>query len=962
MLDELRRWEEYVLNYWKDKGIYEKAKERAKGSLFRFLDGPPYPTGPIHIGTSWNKIMKDVILRFRRMMGYKVIDNPGYDMHGLPIEVQVEKKLGFRRKSDIMNFGVDKFIEECKKLAYANSEIQTRQFMRLGVWMNWSRTYYTAENSYVEGVWWAIKRMHELGRLYRGWKVLGWCARCQTVLAQHEYEYKIKTSPSLYFKVRLKDEEDTYIIVWTTTPWTIIGNMAIALNPVEDYVKVRVGHEVWILSKYQYEQGLLKELEVGEYRVLETIKGSQLDGVRYVHPLLEEVPVHKKLEEEYQRCHTVIMSEEYVRVEEGTGCLHVAPSFGPEDYDLGRRYSLPMLQFVDEEGKFMEEGGYFKGMITDEASREVLRILDEKGLLIKAGTIQHEYPHCWRCKTPLIFRLTRQWFFKVSDLRSLLVEEAKKTEWVPSWAKNMFLEWLNNIEDWCISRQRFWGTPLPIWVCEKCGDYLVVGSIEELEKLSGTSITDVHRPSIDMVTIRCRRCGGTMRRVPDVIDVWVDSGSATWAVLPKVMGIKDFSKWDTLDFIIEGKDQIRGWFSALFVLAVTLFRKIPFKIVYMHGFITDEKGRAMHKSLGNVIYPEEVVEKYCAEALRLYQVSSTSPGEDQRFGFELLKPAITSLLVAINTYNFLKQLSLYVKPKAENLRPEDRWLLSRVNTLTEELTSHLLSYELPEYARKLYEFIVEDVSHFYIQLIRDRVKDVEESGKVLHTLTYVLEKVNRLMAPLNPMLAEKLYLDVIRPLTGDATESIHLKEWPKVDKELVDKDLESLIEKAREVIKVVKRIRQEQGIKIRWPCIAVYVDHEELKPLADLLTRACNVKKVYFTSPPAAPSVKVSETAFCKVGLDVSETLELRAERLVRDLSRHIRATRKKMKLRPIDLIKVVVACSEEHEKLLRIAMDELKRRAGASEVIIVRELKMEEKSGEVEFEGRRIAYRVIKG
>ena len=949
----VKMWEEEILRYWSERDIYEKVKGRYENKpLFRFLDGPPYPTGPIHLGHSWNKTLKDIVLRFWRMRGYAVVDTPGYDMHGLPIEVQVEKKLGFRSKRDIIKYGVDRFVEECKKLALENAKIETAQFQRLGVWMDWDRPYMTIHPSYVEGIWWTIKIMAEKGRLYRGWKVLGWCPRCQTVLAQHEYEYKTKKSPSMYFKVKLSGDEARYITVWTTTPWTLVGNMLIAVNPNEYYVEVIVPEgEHWILAETLYKQGLLRELGVEKTEVVRRFKGIELEGLKYEHPLLDEVPIHKEFRAEYENYNSIVTSEEYVSVEEGTGCLHTAPSFGPEDYELGLKYKLPLVQFIDERAIFKDEGGIFKGLTVNDASDRVVELLEKKGLLIKLDSIMHEYPHCWRCKTPLVFRLTRQWFFRVKDLRDKLINEAQKTEWTPAWAKNLFVSWLSNIDDWCISRQRFWGTPLPIWVCERCENYYVIGSISELEALSGNCVEEIHRPAIDEVTLPCRKCGGTMRRVGDVVDVWVDSGSAIWAVLPQI-GKEDFRDWETLDFILEGKDQIRGWFSALFVLSVALFDKLPFKRVYMHGFVTDEKGMAMHKSLGNVIAPEEVIEKVGAEVLRFYQVISTSPGEDQKFGYSLLRKGETYVNIVINTYNYLDQIATYYAKGEVNreLRAEDLWLISKTNTLIKRVTGELESYDLPGYARSLYDFIVEDVSHFYIQAVRERIRNEEEAGKVLYVLRYVLERFLKLMCPLNPMLAERIYLQYMKRLMHAEAESVHMLPWPEVEESKIDAELERKMEVIREIVTGVKHLKQSAGIKARWPCKTLYVPSKELEGLEELIARVTNVKNVVFDVPPDIDIIKKLETSIGPIGLDLTETREIRAERLMRDLARYIRATRKKMGLKPRDLVIIELSGDSELIHLLRGVMEELKIRAGAEEVKILN--KIEEAQGTVKFNG----------
>ena len=840
--------------FWEEHEIYEKLKERRRGRKFYFLDGPPYTSSDlIHVGTGWNKVIKDAVIRYKRMRGYDVWDKPGYDCHGLPIEVAVEKALGFRTKRDIEELGVEKFIEECKKLVAKNARALTEQFRELGVFMDWSDPYMTLKDEYIESCWWLVKIAHEKGLLKRGVKVMHWCPRCQTVLADYEVsEYRDLEDPSIYVKFPVRGREREYLVIWTTTPWTLPANVAVMIHPEFDYARVEAGDEVLIMALERV-RDVLDPLGV-KYGILEVVKGRELVGLEYEHPLADEVPAQRRLE----NAHRVVPSE-YVRREEGTGCVHSAPGHGEEDFEVCSRYGMPVLCPVDDEGKFTEEAGKYAGMRVREANAAIIEDLRAKGYLLREETIVHRYPVCWRCKTPLILRATEQWFIEVSKLKEDMLREAERVRWVPEWAgKSRFRNWLLGVRDWVISRQRYWGTPLPVWICERCGAIFVASSREELlsRAREKAELPELHRPWIDRLVLVCSECGGDMRRVPDVLDVWFDSGVAFYASLgyPKSRKLEEL--WP-VDFVVEGHDQISGWFYSLMRVGVLGFGRAPYETVLMHGFALDEKGQEMHKSLGNFVSALEAIEPYGRDSFRLYVLSNTV-WEDLRFSWRGLKEAYGDLNVMWNVYRFASTYMLLDRfdPRKKAVSPrsiEDLWILSRLQTLVREVTEYMEGYRLHAAARALRRFIVEDVSHRYIKLIRRRVwvEEEEESKLAAYATLYrVLFDYLRLIAPFTPFLAEYLYQEFFKKMEPELPESVHMLEWPEPDERLRNPELEELAELAFGVIEAGLAARNKAGIKIRQPLseLIVATDDAKLRKAVDTFSEAVeslvNVRRV----------------------------------------------------------------------------------------------------------------------
>ena len=643
--------EEEILNYWKKKKIYSKIVKRNKnGKDFYYLDGPPYTSGKVHLGIAWSKALRDSLMRYKRAKGFNVWDRAGFDTHGLPTAHKVQEKFNIKHKEEIPKFGVDKFVSECRKLSMENKEIMVKDFERLGVWMNFDDAYMTLDNEYMEGEWWLIKKAHENNRLYEGEKVMHWCPSCGTSLAKHELEYDNVNEKSIFVKFKTILGKNQYLIVWTTTPWTIPFNMGVMVNPELDYVKAKIEDtgETWIIAKALANM-VISGVAEKKFEIIEEFKGKKLQGTRYIHPFYDEINYHQKTMKENENAYRVILSEEFVDTSSGSGLVHCAPGCGPEDFEIGKVNDIPAFNILDEEGKFPKKMGPFEGLIAKKNDKEFTKALDDKGLLIAETDVEHEYAHCWRCKEPVIFRLTKQWFFKIEDLKEKMRELNKNVNWVPDWAGNrQFDSWLENLKDNSITRQRYWGCPVPIWKC-KCGKYEVIGSIKELEEKSKKKAPkDLHKPAIDNVTIPCE-CGEEMHRIPDILDVWVDAGVASWTCLYYPQKKDLFEKLWPADFILEGKDQIRGWFNLLFVASMVSMQKPSYKAVYMHGFINDAQGRKMSKSLGNYILPQEVVEKFGADTLRYYMIGAANPGVDLNYNFDDAKLKHKNLMILWNT-------------------------------------------------------------------------------------------------------------------------------------------------------------------------------------------------------------------------------------------------------------------------------------------------------------------------
>jgi len=843
--------EKKVAAFWEKHKTYEKLKAAGAGRpKFFFCDGPPYATGQIHPGTAWNKCLKDAVCRYKRMRGFDVRSQPGFDTHGLPIEVKVEQELMFSSKKDIEKYGVEEFIAKCREFATKYIGVMGSQFQNLGVWMDWEAPYLTYKDEFIERSWKTVKQAEQKGLLERGVYVLPTCPRCETPVANSELEYGDESGPSTYFKLKVKGEKSTFLLIWTTTPWTLPGNLAVMAHPDFSYVKVKADGEYWILAKERLAAVSAIANPLGlECAVIEEFSGKKLEGLAYEHPLADEVPEHKG--KEFSSFHKVILNKEFVTLEEGTGLVHTAPGHGPQDFEAGKAAGIPPFSPVNAAGRYTKAAGKYAGLKVFEANPRIIADMKEKGLLLNESKITHRYPHCWRCKTPLIFIVTDQWFIKVSKMRDTMLAEIDRSSWQPPHAKTWFKDFVSNAPDWCISRQRYWGIPLPIWACEKkaCGKMRVFGSQAELEAAAGRKLHNLHKPQMDAVEFACE-CGGAMKRVPDVLDVWFDSGNAIWASMDEA----EFKKWYPCDFITEGKDQIRGWFYSLLGSGVIAYGEIPYRGLLMHGFFVDEKGEKMSKSAGNFVPLEQITEKHGADAFRLWSLSSVV-WDDLKFNWDEIKDASRALGIFWNVHVFLERAAAaegFDPQKArlveKELDMEDLWLLSRRNTLIAEYCKAMDCGAVHEASRRVREFVVEDVSRLYLKLAKKRLADGRHAKTLLKIMYDSLLTAVQLSAPFTPFIAEEIYQNSFRKHEGP--ESVFLLPFPQHDPGRMDANLENQMAAAVGVASLAANARQTANVKLRWPLEEAVIATSStdlrtaLERLPFVVEMLANVKKV----------------------------------------------------------------------------------------------------------------------
>ena len=852
-----------VRAFWNENNTYrETRKLRANGKDWLFVDGPPYTTGYIHLGTAWNKILKDAILRYQSMNGKHIVERAGYDMHGLPIEVKVEEKLGFKNKADIEKHGVANFIEECRDFALTHKDLMSDQFKNIGTWMDFDDPYQTVDKGYIEAAWHTLKLCADKGYLERGSRVVNWCPRCGTAIADAEVEYSDETDPSIFVKFPIIGRENEYLVIWTTTPWTLPANVAVAVGAEFIYAKCRAekdGKEELLWIAKDLAEQILKYGKYQKYDILETKTGKELAGITYASPLADLVPIQKETE------HRVVTAD-YVALE-NTGMVHIAPGHGWDDYLVGLKEHLPIICPVDGNGNFTEQAGIFAGKYVKdpETNQDVITKLGDYMLAVRK--ITHRYGHCWRCKTPIIYRATSQWFLKVKEVKDQMLEEiSRDVTWYPDWAGSArFHDWIAEARDWCISRQRYWGIPIPIWVCPKCNKYHVVGSFEELERLSGQKMKDPHRPYVDEITIPCD-CGGQMERIPDIFDVWYDSGVASWATLRYPEKKEDFERYWPADMILEGQDQTRGWFYSQLALSTMAFGKAPYKSVVMHGFALDGNGKKMSKSLGNVVAPEDVIEKYGVDVMRQYILSASAPWDDLRFSWEGVKTTMRMFNVLWNVYKFpLPYMALdgykpaekdgvwdpsAVEAHVKEFCREDRWLISRINSLAETVSAEMEVCNLHRATRPISTFVLDELSRWYVQLVRPRMwleEDSVSKQQAYDTMYYCMRRLLTIMAPFAPFAAEKMYQNL---RLGNDPASIHMVDWFKGVDALRDPVLEEEMQIIQNFDEAVSNARQNGKRKGRWPVSEVVVASDSdavINAVAAMNDMACdraNARKV----------------------------------------------------------------------------------------------------------------------
>ncbi|MEE0858340.1 MAG: isoleucine--tRNA ligase [Acutalibacteraceae bacterium] len=847
-LDFVQR-EKQIGKFWKENKIFEKSiEERKGGKPYVFYDGPPTANGKPHIGHVLTRVIKDMIPRYQTMKGCMVPRKAGWDTHGLPVELEVEKLLGLDGKEQIEKYGLEPFIKKCKESVWKYKGMWEDFSDTVGFWADMDNPYVTYDNNFIESEWWALKQIFDKGLLYKGFKIVPYCPRCGTPLSSHEVAqgYKDVKERSAIAKFKVKDE-DAYILAWTTTPWTLPSNVALCVNPNEEYVKIKTEDAVYYMAK-----ALVEKVIEGEYTVLESYKGKDLEYKEY-EPLFDFVSPKKKCY--YVTCDT------YVTLTDGTGVVHIAPAFGEDDANVGRKYDLPLVQLVDSKGEMTAETPW-AGMFCKDADKEVLKNLDERGLLFSAPKYEHSYPHCWRCDTPLIYYARDSWFIKMTDVKDRLIANNNTVNWIPdSIGKGRFGDWLNNVQDWGISRNRYWGTPLNIWECE-CGHYHSIGSIEELKSLSDNCPNDIelHRPYIDEVTIKCPHCGKTMHRVPEVIDCWFDSGSMPFAQHHYPFENKElFESQFPADFISEAVDQTRGWFYSLLAISTLIFDKAPYKNVIVLGLVQDENGQKMSKSKGNAVDPFEALETYGADAIRWYFYTNSSPWLPKRFyGKAVVEGQRKFMGTLWNTYAFFVlyanidnfDATKYTLDK-ETLTVMDKWLLSRLNSTVKTVDNCLASYKIPEAARALQDF-VDEMSNWYVRRCRERfwVQDMtQDKINAYMTLYTALVTIAKTSAPMITFMAEEIYRNLVCSIDANAPESVHLCIFPEVDESAIDTKLEADMDEVLKIVVLGRSARNGSTMKNRQPLGKMYVKAEKALDdfYIDIIEDELNIKEVIFT-------------------------------------------------------------------------------------------------------------------
>ena len=854
--------EKEVEKFWEENHIFEKSIEEREGCPeYIFYDGPPTANGKPHIGHVLTRVIKDMIPRYRTMKGYMVPRKAGWDTHGLPVELEVEKSLGLDGKDQIEKYGLEPFIKKCKESVWKYKGMWEDFSSTVGFWADMEHPYVTYHNTFIESEWWALKQIWEKGLLYKGFKIVPYCPRCGTPLSAQEVAqgYKDVKERSAVVRFKVKDE-DAYILAWTTTPWTLPSNLALCVNPEEDYAKVKAadGYTYYMAcALLDTVLGKLGEEGKPAYEILETYKGTELEGKEY-EPLYQcaaDAAAKQNKKAFYVTCDT------YVTLTDGTGVVHIAPAFGEDDANVGRKYGLPFVQLVDEKGN-MAESTPFAGLFVKKADPEVLKDLDARGLLFDAPKFEHSYPHCWRCDTPLIYYARESWFIKMTAVRDDLIANNNTINWIPeSIGKGRFGDWIENVQDWGISRNRYWGTPLNIWECE-CGHMHSIGSIAELKEMSDNCPDDIelHRPYIDAVTIKCPKCGKEMRRVPEVIDCWFDSGSMPFAQHHYPFENQDlFESQFPADFISEAVDQTRGWFYSLLAISTLIFNKAPYKNVIVLGHVQDENGQKMSKSKGNAVDPFDALEKYGADAIRWYFYINSAPWLPNRFHGKAVTEGQRKFMGTLwNTYAFFVLYANIDEFDAtkytleyDKLSVMDKWLLSKMNTMVKEVDSNLENYRIPEAARALQEF-VDDMSNWYVRRSRERfwAKGMEQDKiNAYMTLYTALVTVSKAAAPMIPFMTEEIYQNLVCSIDADAPESVHLCLFPEVNEEQIDPELEENMDHVLKLVVMGRACRNTSNIKNRQPIGQMFVKAGFSLPefYQEIVADELNVKNVKFT-------------------------------------------------------------------------------------------------------------------
>lgn len=928
--------EEKILKYWEERDIFHKSiKGRENCPYFSFYDGPPFATGKPHYGHILATTIKDTVLRYWTMRGYQAPRRVGWDCHGLPIENLIEKEMGIRNKKEIEEMGIDKFNDACRSSVFACVDDFEETLKRVGRWADYDKAYSTLENNYIESVWWVLKQLWNKDLVSKSYRVSPYCPRCGTTLSNFEVNqgYKEVKDKSIYVKFKIVDK-DEYLLVWTTTPWTLPGNVALAVNKELTYVLVEHNSEKYILAKDRM------SVFTGDYKIIKEIKGKELIGLKY-EPIFDYLKEVENIENAFQ-----VVEGEFVSSEDGTGIVHMNPMYGEDDFNIGKKYNLPFFHTVDLSGKFKKEVYDFKDEFVKNADEKIINKLKDNNILYKEEIVAHEYPYCWRCDSPLLYYAAESWYISVTKIKEELIKNNKEIHWVPDHIKEgRFGKWLEGARDWNFSRNRFWGAPIPIWECDDCKEMLCVGSIEELEKNGGSRLNDLHLPYIDNIELRCPKCGKKMKRTSGVFDCWFESGSMPYAQWHYPFENKDLvEKTFPADFIAEGLDQTRGWFYTLHVLATSLTlnniglgeNRPAFKNVIVNGLILDDKGRKLSKKLKNYPDPKDIFDKYGADALRFFLLSSTSIGEDYRFSEDRVKEVWRKVISSIE--NCVAFYETYKKDcgeiKSSNIL--DKWIISKTEKLNEEIIKLMNQYELTKASRLFYDYL-DDLSNWYIRRSRKRFQ--EEASA---TLKYTLLKLSKLISPFCPFIAEDIFLKL-----DNSLESIHLCDYPLVDKEKIDEEIEKQMQEGRDIVNIVLAERSKNNIKVRQPLSKVKIKKQINESVLDLIKEEINVKEIIVDS-------SINE----EVELDIEITPELKEEGLIRDIVRHIQQMRKEKGFVPKDRIIVHYENSEFLDMILSNNKDSI-----LNDVLAI-EFKKEDAiddGKEIIIEGNKINLKIIK-
>lgn len=884
--------EKEILAFWKEQGIFAKSIAMREGRPgFTFYEGPPTANGRPGIHHIVARTLKDLVCRYKTMKGFQVHRKAGWDTHGLPVEIEVEKQLGFRHKEDIVRYGVAEFNRKCQESVWKYKADWEKMTEEMGYWVDLSDPYITLSNNYIESVWWALKKYFDGGMIYKGYKIQPYCPRCETPLSSHEVSlgYDDVKDPSVYVRMKVKGSPDTSFLVWTTTPWTLIANVALAVAPDVTYVKVSHRGENLILAEARL--GVLE----GEYTVIEKFPGSSLAGKEYDR-IFNYHPVREKA--------FYVIEAGFVTTDDGTGIVHMAPAYGEDDYQASKKYGLPTIHPVNRSGEFGPDVPDFAGKFVKDADLDIIRVLKERHILYRKETITHSYPHCWRCKTPLLYYARDSWYISTTKYARRMIELNAQITWVPpEVGEGRFGNWLEENKDWALSRDRFWGTPLPIWVCEKCGTLKCVGSIAEYTQGRGVKEPlDLHKPFVDDVTFDCS-CGGTMRRTPELIDVWFDSGAmpfAQWHYPFENRPYIDSGERYPADFICEGIDQTRGWFYSLHAIGTFLFDKPAYRAVMVNELILDKTGQKMSKSKGNTVDPFAVMAKYGADATRWYLVSTSPPWRPTMFDEEGLGEVQRKFFgTLVNTYAFFAMYAnidrfSYEEPRIPVMeRAEiDRWIVSELHSMIKRYSAHMEAFDVTKAARSVSDFTIDQLSNWYVRRNRRRFWKSERGKDKLaayQTLYECITGVVKLMAPFAPFLAEELYRDLNTVTRHEATESVHLALMPGPVEEEIDAALEERMERAERIVMLVRAMRMKSNLKVRQPLSRIILpiagehEREDVRRMEDVILEEINVKAIEYVGDESGIVRKKAKANFKSIGPKFGKSAQHVAQR-IRDL------------------------------------------------------------------------------